>query len=83
MNRPWPAAITVLTKYLPAPLEEASLQRDDRLSLFLHDFWDEGSQHFKLIQVLWSPHRVVDGVQAKVRAVVLAFSKHDRWFLVS
>lgn len=39
MNRPWPAAITLLTKYLPSPREEARLQQDVGLSLFLHDFW--------------------------------------------
>lgn len=48
MNRPRPAAITVLTKYLPAPLEEARLQQDDRLSLLRHDFWDKGPQRFNL-----------------------------------
>lgn len=48
MNRPWPGAITVLTKYLPAPLEEARVQQDDRLSLLLHDFWDKSSRHFNL-----------------------------------
>lgn len=48
MNRPWPAAITVLTKYLPAPLEEARLQQNDRLSLFLHDFGDKDSLHFSI-----------------------------------
>lgn len=48
MNRPWPAAITVLTKYLPAPLEEAGVQQDDRLSLLLHDFGDTGSRRLNL-----------------------------------
>lgn len=78
MNRPWPAAITVLTKYLPAPLEEAWLQQDDRLSLLLHDFWDKGSRHFNFF---WSSHRVVDVVQTEVRAVV--FGLKQMWQVIS
>ncbi|KAK2823972.1 hypothetical protein Q5P01_021147 [Channa striata] len=48
MNRPWPAAITVLAKYLPAQLEETRVQQDDRVSLLSHVFWDKGSRRFNL-----------------------------------
>lgn len=44
MNRPWLQAITVLTKYLPAELEEARVQQDKSYSLLVHDVSDEGSR---------------------------------------
>lgn len=44
MNRPWLQAITVLTKYLPAELEEARVQQDESYSFLVHDFSDKGSR---------------------------------------
>lgn len=55
MNRPWPAAVTVLTKYLPVPLEEAALQQDDRLSLLRHDDWDKACGCLDLLGFYGAP----------------------------
>lgn len=65
MNRPWPAAITVLTKYLPAPLEEAGIQQDDRLSSLLSDSLRERLVAFQLILLVWSSHHAVDTIAHK------------------